>query len=216
MLLAAAALTLLAVLAADPGGRIAAVDRAVSRWFVAHRTSGWTGLFRPVTDLGDGSLLIAVGAAVVLLLVWRPPRAWLTASCFAAANLGASGLSRSLKVVVDRPRPPHDTLLVAVDSPSFPSGHATQAAAFWGGVAVLVLLSNRPTRQKVAVAVASGAVVVLVGVSRVYLGAHWASDVAGSYLLVVAWFSVLAAAPRRDSPAGAYRWPRSGGGARLR
>lgn len=76
-------------------------------------------------------------------------------------------------------------------SASFPSGHSTQAATFYGGLVLLVLLSGAPVRRKVIAVAAAGVVTMLVGVSRAYLGAHWASDVLGGYLLALVWLAAL-------------------------
>ncbi|HET9769961.1 MAG TPA: phosphatase PAP2 family protein [Acidimicrobiia bacterium] len=206
---AAVALAGVVLLAVDPGGWFGRTDEAIGRWFVARRTSGWTSVFRVITDLGDGLLLTPLGVAVVLLLVGRPPRAWAAAGAFVAANLSATTLNRVVKAIVDRPRPPEADHLVFVDSPSFPSGHAAQAAAFWGGLAILVLLSDRSTRQKIAAFLGAAVLVVAVGVSRVYLGVHWASDVVASCLMTTAWFALLAAIATSGSVG--LRSARSGG-----
>lgn len=216
---AAAALAAVVLLALDPGGWFGRTDEAIARWFVGRRTSGWTSFFRAATDLGDGMYLTPVGAVVVVLLVRRPPRAWAAAATFAGANLSATTLNRVVKGLVDRPRPPQAHHLVFVDSPSFPSGHAAQAAAFWGGLAILVLLSDRSARLKVAATSAAIAAVLVVAVSRVYLGVHWTSDVAASCLLTTAWFAFLAGArlsfgkrrTGRGPTAPTYGSARSGG-----
>jgi undecaprenyl-diphosphatase len=101
--------------------------------------------------------------------------------------------SNVVKAAVDRPRPPVDLRITAVSGASFPSGHATQAAAVYGMV-VLVLTAGRSVRLRVAAWSAVVVIVGAVGLSRVYLGAHWPTDVLGGYALGAMWITVLASA----------------------
>jgi membrane-associated phospholipid phosphatase len=105
------------------------------------------------------------------------------------AAAGASLLSAVAKSVVGRERPPEPLHLAHVVTASFPSGHAPQAAATYLAVAVVATYC---LRRKWIVAVWSAAVVVAaVGVSRVYLGVHWATDVLGGWLLGALWVGGL-------------------------
>lgn len=167
------------------------VDRGVTRWVVGHRVPAVTEGFRALTWLGSEAVLVPLVLIVAGVLVWRAANGWLRAGLFAAANGGAAALAWLLKDLVDRARPPAAGRLVAVDSASFPSGHATQVAAFFGSLALLLLLSQTSRRTKLTAIGAAAATSVLVGASRVYLGVHWASDVAAGYLLAVAWLAAL-------------------------
>jgi undecaprenyl-diphosphatase len=142
---------------------------------------------RIVTTLG---LIVIVGAAVFLaaVLLYRrrhPLRA-------AALVLGAAVAWASVwitKWAVDRPRPPGP--LVHTSGQSYPSGHAANSIGWLAlAIALGVLIPNRVARTA---GVAAGAlVVVLVGLSRIYLRAHYASDVLGGEALAVAMYALTA------------------------
>ncbi|MGH9224356.1 MAG: phosphatase PAP2 family protein [Acidimicrobiales bacterium] len=106
------------------------------------------------------------------------------------------GLELALKALVDRPRPP---LAVGFGS-SFPSGHVLAAAAFWGLVPPWIyVVTRRRWLWALSAGVAAGAV-VSVGLSRVYLGAHWPSDVVAGYVAGAMFLLVAEWAVRRPSP----------------
>jgi membrane-associated phospholipid phosphatase len=84
------------------------------------------------------------------------------------------------------------TRLVQVSGYSFPSGHATIAVAVWGTI-VLVLAQGRRARTTVVLGAASGTISLVVGISRLYLGVHWFTDVVGGFALGAAILSCIAA-----------------------
>jgi undecaprenyl-diphosphatase len=108
------------------------------------------------------------------------------AGFLALALGGAMLLSDLIKVLVSRPRPPVEHLQHVTGS-SFPSGHATQASAFW---LALVLLAPAAGASPRATRTAAGAMLVLVAAvaaSRVYLGVHYPSDVLAGVVLGACW-----------------------------
>jgi undecaprenyl-diphosphatase len=119
-----------------------------------------------------------------------------------AAVLGAAfpaglALELFLKAVVDRPRP----VLAAGFGSSFPSGHVLAAAAFWGLVPPWVYLVTRRRWAWAASAGFAGLVLVMVGLSRVHVGAHWPSDVVAGYLGGAVFLLAAEWAVRRPSRA---------------
>ena len=107
-------------------------------------------------------------------------------------------LTFMVKALVGRPRPPSALALGTYGGMAFPSGHALQATAVWGMLAVLTAASVARRRTKVLVWCAGAAVALGVGASRVYLGAHWLTDVMGGWALGGLWLTVLVvAAPSR-------------------
>ena len=100
-----------------------------------------------------------------------------------------------LKVLVARPRPPDFFLNPAgmfplVNQYSFPSGHVLFFVVFFGFIAYLAWFVH-DSRVRILVIAACGLLILLIGPSRVYLGAHWASDVLGSYIIGALWLLVL-------------------------
>jgi len=137
---------------------------------------------RVVTWLGSLWLLIPVGLVACVLLL----RAKLFAETIALAVglLGAILIYNVTKGLVARPRPPVEHLQ-KVGGFSFPSGHATQASAFW--LSLLLAFNRTGSRKRRAAAAAVIAIVGAVAWSRVYLGVHYPSDVVAGVALGSAW-----------------------------
>jgi undecaprenyl-diphosphatase len=107
------------------------------------------------------------------------------ASMSAVAALGAVGMNLVVKLAIHRHRPTADLVDVfrEVGGYSFPSGHVMFYVGYFGFLWFLVYTLFRNSPKRTAALVALGLLLALVGPSRVYLGAHWASDVLGAYLL---------------------------------
>ncbi|WP_370676945.1 VTT domain-containing protein [Pleomorphomonas sp. PLEO] len=140
-----------------------------------------------ITELGDPKVVVAVTAVVFLWLAWK--RAWHTAAFWLIAVAGASALNTAIKVTLHRARP--DELLYSGWSAfSFPSGHSTTNMVLYGFLAVLVARELRPA-PRLSVALGALSLIFLIAVSRLYLGAHWFSDVVGGAAFGSAWLILL-------------------------
>jgi undecaprenyl-diphosphatase len=164
-------------------------DPGIERFVVDHRTGWMTFAMKAVTWLGSNAILIPLVAIVVVYLVVRR-REWWSAALLVGALAGANVLYRVAKSIFARPRPPASLRLMSVSGFSFPSGHATAAIACWGAVAI-VLGRRLTTRGNVAMWSSVVLVALLVGLSRIYLGLHWWTDVLGGLALGGLWLSVL-------------------------
>lgn len=149
---------------------------------------------RDVTALGGTTVVTLVTILAILAFVFQ--KRFRHALVMGAAVLLATLSSDIIKAVLDRPRPdlvPHGAY---VYSASFPSGHSTLATTTYLTLAMLVA-SLEPHRSTKALAYGVAAVVLVgVGVSRVYLGVHWPSDVLAGWCLGSAWALVAWAALR--------------------
>lgn len=143
-----------------------------------------------VTELGDSSVVISVTIAGLLWLVLQ--RAWWTAAYWIGAVGLASIFNSLIKIALSRARPVDD-LYDGASLFSFPSGHATVNLVMYGFLAFLVARELRPARSMGVVGVLSS-LVVLIAFSRLYLGAHWFSDVAGGLAFGAAWIILLGTA----------------------
>jgi undecaprenyl-diphosphatase len=140
-----------------------------------------------ITDLGSLDFATALAAFTVLFLFAR--REWGEGLGVAAASLGSWSLYSSLKLVFQRLRPdlPH---LVPAGGYSFPSGHATATAALFFTLALVYCRHSGSRSGRVLVLSVAALLTLLVGISRVYLGVHYPSDVvagwaAGGLLAIV-------------------------------
>jgi undecaprenyl-diphosphatase len=114
----------------------------------------------------------------------------------AVAYGGSYLLSQMIKTLSARARPPAGLALTHYSGYAFPSGHATQAAAVYGMLAVVLATSIPGWRSKVAVWAGAAFIVTVVGITRLYLAAHWLTDVLGGWSLGTLWFLVVVAASR--------------------
>ena len=143
-----------------------------------------------VSQIGGGqvaTILLLVAAA----LFWVKHRRKDSLLLIGAGLL--SSVDRLLKILVDRPRPSPDLVSVIEinHSGSFPSGHATFAMAFFGALFYFSSIYISRLILKRLIQIVSVAFILLTGISRIYLGAHWPSDVLGGYLLGCLILSIL-------------------------
>ena len=119
-------------------------------------------------------------------------RHWSALAAWLVAVLGGEGLNLLLKDLFARPRPHFEHPFVAETSHSFPSGQAMESLVAYGMLSYLLAVLILRGRAKRAVAVGGAAVlVILIGFSRVYLGAHYPSDVVGGFAAGGAWLSAV-------------------------
>jgi membrane-associated phospholipid phosphatase len=145
-----------------------------------------------VSSLGDGWIPVILVGSVTALCVLR--KKYLEA-VFVVATLSSVLLAAVLKVLVGRPRPPSFSLnptdfFPAFNQYSYPSGHVLFFVVFFGFLAFLAWMHLSGWLRVISIAVCS-ALIVLIAPSRIYLGAHWASDVIGSYLIGTFWLIIL-------------------------
>ncbi len=167
----------------------ALADPHVTAWVIAHRTEWLTSALNVLTWLGSTAFIIPMGLAAGLYFVIRR-RDWRPLALLAAAVAGAIGLYDIVKPLVGRPRPPAVIWIGHYTGGAFPSGHATQSAAFYAMLAI-VLGTGLPFRRRAVLWSAAALVVLIVGASRIYLGAHWLTDVLAGYALGASWVAIV-------------------------
>ena len=178
------------------GDPIVGLDKRVYAHLQGLRSAPFDALLIAITGLGDQKVVIPVaGAGLVTLLALRRFRAgWYLTLAIIGGALFVGGVKR----VIARPRPV--SIYDGVAEYSFPSGHAAMSVVLYGFLAVLLAYgSPRPFRR--GVAFAALALVGLIAFSRVYLGAHWLSDVLAGLAFGVAWVALLAIFYVRTAPA---------------
>jgi membrane-associated phospholipid phosphatase len=192
---AVAVLLMLAALAglwaAFTGVGPAQLDAAVLDGSVESRTDLLTAAAVTVTHLGStvAMAILALAAGARLWLTDRRPDAVFVVGAMAGAML----VFRGLKELLDRPRPPEDGRLVHAASESLPSGHATTAIVVIGTLVVLAW-PGRTRAGRAGMVAAAVLWVGAVGLTRIYLGVHWFSDVIAGWLVGGAWLAVCVVA----------------------
>lgn len=168
---------------------IALFDKPLVTFFAEHRVSWVTTTMRGTTLLGSAWFIVSLvlGAGFILGVrahSWRP-------FLLLGASAGGAGLLDFIaKIVIARPRPPAVWMVGPVTGFSFPSGHAAEAAVY-GMLAYLVARACSTWQAKVLAWALASAVSITIGVSRVYLGVHWPTDVIGGWALATLWLAVL-------------------------
>jgi undecaprenyl-diphosphatase len=208
----------LAVLVAS--GRTDAFDHAVIRVVRSGAYDDQLAFLATLTQLGStGAVIVVAGivAAVgVLIGPWRH-------GLIGAAVIGLASLGVELvKAVMARARPDILDPLVVEHGFSFPSGHATLSMTAYGVLAVLVMRTRLPRAVRAVIVVALGTLVALIGLSRVWLGVHFPTDVLAGWTtgaVVVAGYAALTrgvsmapAAAAVDADPGAQRSDRPASG----
>lgn len=186
LLLAVVALLQLTDNVVDHDG-LTAIDLPWHDWAVAHRSPAWTGIMSVISYVGSTALLTAYAAGAVGWLVVRRQR--VHAVLVTVTTLGAAILVPLLKHVFARERPPVVDRLAVEASWSYPSGHSLGSTAVLGVLAVVTTSQLARRIFRVLVRVAAALLVVAIGVSRVYLGVHWPSDVLAGWLAGGLWLA---------------------------
>lgn len=195
--LVAAAVLAVLTLAVATGSPLLAVDDAVARAVAAHRPPALVAAAGALTWLGSATALVPL-TVVVAVAARARTGTWLPGAVLALAALGAWASMAALKELAARPRPAGG--LVAAGGYAFPSGHSADAVAWWV-TAALVVAARAGPRWRTPLAAAGVAVAAVVGVTRVVLGVHHATDVVAGWSLGALWV-VAAVLLSRERPGG--------------
>jgi undecaprenyl-diphosphatase len=174
-------------------GETTAFDEAVLRWLDGHATPTLDRVAIEVTALGSG-LDVTVIVLVLSALLWQIGRRYLVYLLW-LTTAGSALLNQILKLSFDRPRPRVFEWRVHYPvTSSFPSGHAMTAAVVYLTVAIIIL-RLRGSRRIGLIALAGSVLLMLaVGLSRLYVGVHYPSDVVAGYAAGLAWTGLCTAA----------------------
>jgi membrane-associated phospholipid phosphatase len=164
------------------------LDTHLANWFHQHKASVWTPIMLFITNWHD---MLGVSLMTVVLLTYlarQRARYWQAAVLLSVP--GGMLLNVLLKYTFQRARPSFDEPLVTLTTYSFPSGHTVAATVFYGVLACYLVCVCHSWRVRVAVVAVAGTMVALVALSRVYLGAHYLSDVMAAVAVGAAWVTI--------------------------
>jgi len=163
-------------------------DAQLSTWLHSHTLPWLTSATFVITSLGSSVIASCIAVLFGLYLIRRRRLYWLAA--FLSSVYGGMLLNRILKYAFQRPRPHFDDPLLSLTSYSFPSGHTMTATVLYGVLAAYFFTTTPDWRRRMAIVFVAGFLILLVGFSRIYLGAHYLTDVLGAMAEGVAWLAL--------------------------
>ena len=189
----------------DHGTAVSSFDREISFWMYHHRARYLTQIATVLAQMGSPPVMVGLGLVSALLGVfWRKVRgaAW----TMPIAIIGAGVIIQGVKLVIKRPRPSFFAPLLHESGFSFPSGHSLIAIVVYGLLGYFALHLFKNVAARLAIRTVTVLLVVAIGVSRVYVGVHYPTDVLAGWTAGVPWLiSCLAL-----HEVLARRWPSSG------
>ena len=148
-----------------------------------------TAIMRGFSFVGS---TIALSLGTVFVVVQFALRKWgREARLFAITMIGAGLLNITLKLAFKRPRPVPFFNLSPPESYSFPSGHSLTSAVFFGALAAILSARLKSKRVRVAVWIVAVSMFLLIGLSRIYLGVHYTTDVIAGFAAALIWILVV-------------------------
>jgi undecaprenyl-diphosphatase len=160
-------------------------DTAVLRWLGAHHTPTLTTIMTEVTPLGTGIVVLTV-VGVTTAFLWHTEHKH-SARMLLAATAGNILLNNVLKLFFDRARPSVFEWGTHAASSSFPSGHAMSATVVYGTVAYLLARLQKHGWARAITLTLAVIMIVLICLTRLYLGVHYPSDVLGGVIFGLVW-----------------------------
>jgi membrane-associated phospholipid phosphatase len=184
---------------------ITELDAFLAAWFHSHKHSAWTAPMLFITHTHDVLGVALMASALGLYFYLKQARYWLL--CLVLAVPGGQMLNVLLKTIFQRARPSFEEPLLTLSTYSFPSGHTLGATVFYGMLAAYLVCVLPRWHARVPVLLGACAMVGLVALSRVYLGAHYLSDVLGAMVEGCGWLAVCITScstlrRRRDARSG--------------
>lgn len=168
----------------------ASFDAPIVQYAAAHRFAGLTIVMKAMTTVGNDLYLwiaVLIGGAI---LAWLT-RSWRPLLLLALGMLGAVSLNHLIKLAVARTRPASLFWAIPASDWSFPSGHATESSAVYRTLAHMFADTQKRSGVKIMTYAIGFAAPCLIGISRVYLGVHWPTDVIGGWALGCAWSAIV-------------------------
>ena len=165
-------------------GSLSPIDRFIQDLVRGNMSNGLTSFFKHFTNFGGVRYIEVIVVALVLFLVFKK---WYTEAIFLVVNvMTAPILVTILKYVYDRQRPSL-THLVVENGLSFPSGHATASVMLYISLMIICRQRIKQHYLKYVPLIIAVVMIVLIGISRIYLGVHYPTDILGGWLLSGSW-----------------------------
>lgn len=134
-----------------------------------------------------GSALFLTIATIVVIILFALRKWGREAQLFALTMIGASMLNTTLKLAFARPRPVPFFNLTKPETYSFPSGHSLASCCFFAGLAAILSGRIKSRRTRIIIWIAAATMFLLIGLSRIYLGVHYTTDVIAGFVAALIW-----------------------------
>lgn len=170
------------------GEPLTVLDAYLATWLHAHAVPPVTQFMLGISALNGVAGISILTVLLALFFVWKRQWYWLLALVLAVP--GGMLLNVLVKLAFHRARPSFSDPIVALSSYSFPSGHTVASTLFYGMLAGFLMPRAKSAKQRVAILFAALLMVILVGFSRIYLGAHFLSDVVAGFAEGLAWLAL--------------------------
>ena len=165
------------------------MDQSALRLFVNARQPMLSEVAIDLTALGSISVLFFLVLVFVIFFFLKQKNAMALQLLFSA--LGSALLTTILKFTVEIARPPESARFITVEGFSYPSGHSLSAAAIYSTLAVLLCENFGSKTLQIFIRIVFGALIIMIALSRLYLGLHYVSDVAGGLAIGASWAFLL-------------------------
>lgn len=170
------------------GNPVAGLDRGIALWFHNHLTPTFVSLLRGITEFGSSEWIAIVLSISVLFFIFK--RWWPSLVTLVVAVPGGMLLNELVKILVHRHRPFEEGWMVDWSGYSFASGHTIGATLLYGQIALFLIPLIKSRRGRTLLFSAATLVIVLVGFSRIALGAHYLTDVLGGMFFGMMWLTI--------------------------
>ena len=169
-------------------------DNLVYDFLISLKSTYLTSIMRVITALSNVQIMIGLAIILLLCLIWKRKE-----SIYIIVTLGCSTIINLIfKNIIARERPDH-LRLIEETGYSFPSGHAMGSMAFYGSLIVIIKNSKLAKKYKYIINILLGLLIFLIGISRIYLGVHYPSDIIGGWFIGFILLNILDYIVRREN-----------------
>lgn len=169
-------------------GRVWVIDRVISNWIHEIALSHSTEIPMFITNLGYGANITVLFVAT--LIIFAILKQYKDSLLVFVVTIGGLNLNLMLKNLIHRARPVFDQPILKLPEYSFPSGHSTISMCFYGVLIYLCIKHIKNPWLKTSLITLLSIIILLIGLSRVYLGVHYPSDVIGGFSFGLFWMSI--------------------------
>lgn len=165
-------------------------DDMITEFVHSFRSDAFTHVVTFITDLGDVTAYAVIIPVIAALLYYHGHHRWKLSLQATIVLLSAFLLNVAIKHLISRPRPLEELRLVVAHSYSFPSGHSMSAIAFYGFLIYLTYKHVTNALLKVLLILVQVLLILSIGLSRVYLGVHFPTDVLAGFIAGLVWLII--------------------------